>query len=92
MVEAATLPSELAIVARDVHNPGLTMAIAHRELPVVGFQFHPEAILTECGPELLRNFLRLAGIASDPPPAWSDAALLRPAGENWPATATPITF
>jgi anthranilate/para-aminobenzoate synthase component II len=24
-------------------------------------QFHPESFLTECGPELLRRFLRMAG-------------------------------
>ena len=38
------------------------MAIRHRELPVVGLQFHPESILTECGYPLLAAFLRLAGL------------------------------
>ena len=32
---------------------------AHREQPVVGVQFHPEAVLTEHGHALLRNFLAL---------------------------------
>ena len=36
------------------------MALAHRELPVFGVQFHPEAILTEHGHVLLANFLRMA--------------------------------
>jgi anthranilate synthase component II len=33
------------------------MAVRHRELPVVGIQFHPESVLTPNGPELARNFL-----------------------------------
>ena len=28
-----------------------------------GVQFHPEAILTQCGYELLANYLKLAGVA-----------------------------
>ncbi len=39
------------------------MAVAHRDHPIVGIQFHPESVLTENGFELLANFLRLAGIA-----------------------------
>jgi anthranilate synthase/aminodeoxychorismate synthase-like glutamine amidotransferase len=34
------------------------MAIRHRRFSVEGWQFHPESFLTECGPELLRRFLR----------------------------------
>ena len=30
----------------------------HRTLPIEGVQFHPESILTRCGHDLLRNFLR----------------------------------
>ncbi|NRA40236.1 MAG: aminodeoxychorismate/anthranilate synthase component II [Planctomycetes bacterium] len=33
------------------------MGIRHRELPIEGVQFHPESFLTECGKDLLRNFL-----------------------------------
>ena len=35
------------------------MAIRHKEYPLVGWQFHPESFLTDCGPELLRRFLEL---------------------------------
>jgi anthranilate synthase/aminodeoxychorismate synthase-like glutamine amidotransferase len=35
------------------------MAIRHKNLPVVGVQFHPESFLTEHGHEMLRAFLTL---------------------------------
>jgi anthranilate/para-aminobenzoate synthase component II len=34
------------------------MALSHVTHPVVGVQFHPEAVLTEHGYDLVRNFLR----------------------------------
>jgi len=37
------------------------MGLAHRELPYWGVQFHPESILTGCGPSLVGNFLASAG-------------------------------
>lgn len=37
------------------------MAIRHKQYPLIGLQFHPESFLTECGAELLRRFLRMAG-------------------------------
>ncbi len=36
---------------------GEVMAIAHRTLPLVGLQFHPESILTPKGLEMLGNWL-----------------------------------
>jgi anthranilate synthase/aminodeoxychorismate synthase-like glutamine amidotransferase len=60
VVREESLPAELEITARG--ESGIVMAIAHRRLPVVGVQFHPESILTEHGYPLLANFLRLAGI------------------------------
>jgi anthranilate synthase component II len=38
-------------------DDGEVMAVRHRELPVVGVQFHPESVLTPAGPALARNFL-----------------------------------
>ncbi|MGM9451848.1 anthranilate synthase component II [Legionella bozemanae] len=34
------------------------MAISHRHYPVFGLQFHPEAILSQYGLQLLENFLK----------------------------------
>ena len=61
IVEEAGLPEALEVTAHTAD--GLVMAIAHRERPVVGLQFHPESILTEAGYPLLANFLRIAGIS-----------------------------
>ncbi|MEM9919358.1 MAG: aminodeoxychorismate/anthranilate synthase component II [Bacteroidota bacterium] len=42
------------------HSPeGEIMALAHQQLPIIGFQFHPESILTEHGLQLLDNWLQL---------------------------------
>ncbi len=51
------LPECLKVVART--DDGEVMAVAHREYPVYGLQFHPESILTPDGPEILKNFLEV---------------------------------
>ena len=58
IVEDEGLPDCLQVTARS--EEGEIMALAHRAQPVVGVQFHPEAVLTEHGHALLRNFLSLA--------------------------------
>lgn len=35
------------------------MALHHRDYPVYGIQFHPEAILTEYGHQIIRNFMMI---------------------------------
>jgi anthranilate synthase/aminodeoxychorismate synthase-like glutamine amidotransferase len=55
VVEPETLPASLEVTAES--DDGVIMALAHREKPIVGVQFHPEAVLTEHGYDLLRNFL-----------------------------------
>ncbi len=35
------------------------MGISHKDLPILGVQFHPESISTEFGYDLLGNFLKL---------------------------------
>jgi anthranilate synthase component 2 len=58
IVREEGLPEELEITARS--EDGLVMALAHREKPVFGVQFHPESVLTPEGERLLVNFLDLA--------------------------------
>ncbi len=55
VVDESSLPSCLRVSARTAD--GIVMAIQHRELPVVGLQFHPESILTNGGDALLAGFL-----------------------------------
>ncbi len=58
IVDRATLPPELLPTADTAE--GELMAMRHRDLPVVGVQFHPESVLTPEGPALLGNFLAMA--------------------------------
>jgi anthranilate synthase/aminodeoxychorismate synthase-like glutamine amidotransferase len=54
-IERASLPAELDVTA--TADDGEIMAVRHREWPIEGVQFHPEAILTEHGRKVLANFL-----------------------------------
>jgi len=58
VVTEETLPEELVANAWSADERVL-MGMRHRELPWWGVQFHPESILTEVGPRLMRNFLEL---------------------------------
>ncbi|MDY4953094.1 MAG: aminodeoxychorismate/anthranilate synthase component II [Candidatus Onthomonas sp.] len=53
-----TLPPCLTVTART--EAGEVMAVAHRDYPVYGVQFHPESIMTPDGRQMLENFLHLA--------------------------------
>lgn len=58
-VAESDLPAELVVTART--ESGTVMGIAHRDLPIVGVQFHPESVLTEGGYRLLANWLASVG-------------------------------
>lgn len=58
VIEKETLPDEYQVDA--VSEDGAVMAISHKKWPVFGVQFHPEAVLTEYGHELLQNFCLMA--------------------------------
>ncbi len=63
IVEAATLPADLEVTAWSLPDErnlvSEIMGVRHRQLPIVGVQFHPESILSEQGMELLANFVAL---------------------------------
>lgn len=49
------MPEELIVTAQS--EDGCVMGVQHKEYPIYGVQFHPEAHLTEQGHELLKNFI-----------------------------------
>jgi anthranilate synthase component 2 len=59
-VQKAGLPQELEVTAWT--DDGEIMGFQHKTRPVHGVQFHPESIATECGHDLLANFLEIAGV------------------------------
>jgi anthranilate synthase component 2 len=59
-VEKQELPEALEVTAWT--EDGEIMGVQHRTRPVFGVQFHPESIATECGYDLLANFLEIAGV------------------------------
>ncbi|WP_068401294.1 aminodeoxychorismate/anthranilate synthase component II [Kribbia dieselivorans] len=58
-IEPDTLPDEL--IATGHTATGIIMAVRHRELPLHGVQFHPEAVLTQGGHRLFANWLEMCG-------------------------------
>jgi hypothetical protein len=70
---------------------GILMALQHRELPLVGLQFHPEAVLTDAGYLLLANFLRMAGVEPAQVPEVSEERPEHPF-EQLQTPHGPVTF
>jgi para-aminobenzoate synthetase component 2 len=58
-IESDSVPAELKVTARC--SDGTIMGISHRSKKIVGVQFHPEAVLTQFGYELLANWLEICG-------------------------------
>lgn len=55
VVKKYDLPNVLSVEAEDAE--GNIMALAHREYPIFGVQFHPESILTPEGQQIVNNFV-----------------------------------
>jgi len=58
-VAPESVPSALVVTSRT--DSGVIMGLRHRDLPIEGVQFHPEAVLTEGGHRLLGNWLAATG-------------------------------
>ncbi len=90
VIEPDSVPADLEVTAWT--SDGVIMAVSHRELPVVGLQFHPESILTDVGFDLLAAFLRTAGIAQ-PAPVPQIASERAASSASEPALPSrPVTF
>lgn len=91
IAEPAALPPELRPTAWT--GDRVLMAFEHRRYPVFGVQFHPESILTECGYQLLANFLRISGAEVSIDPRDLQASELACSSANpQPLPLGPVTF
>ena len=59
LVEKATLPDELLVIAET--DQGEIMGLKHRDYNLYGLQFYPESILTPDGKQIIQNFLQIEG-------------------------------
>ena len=57
IIDRKTLNKDFTIIAETKKK--IIMGIAHKSLPIYGFQFHPESIGTKVGKILLKNFLNI---------------------------------
>ena len=57
IIKRETLPDCLEITAETEQQE--IMGVRHKRHQIEGVQFHPESILTQCGKDLLRNFLAM---------------------------------
>ncbi len=90
MAERKTLPDCFEVTAWT--DDGTIMAIEHRERPLVGIQFHPESILTDCGYPLLAAFLRRAGAPLPAELPTIDSERAAPAEFDFLPPVGPVTF
>jgi para-aminobenzoate synthetase component 2 len=57
IIDRKSLPTEFTITAET--TDGIIMGVRHKRHKMEGVQFHPESVLTDCGKQLLTNFLSL---------------------------------
>jgi len=57
VLDPDNIPDILEITARS--DDEVIMGVRHRKFPIEGIQFHPESILTEEGPKIVENWLKM---------------------------------
>lgn len=59
IAERESLPDSLEVIATttDPQENNMIMALAHKEFPIFGVQFHPESIRTTHGLQIIKNFV-----------------------------------
>ena len=57
IVDKDNFPESLEIISETEDN--IIMGIKHKEYPIYGVQFHPEAEMTEEGHKILNNFIKI---------------------------------
>ncbi|MBP3906904.1 MAG: aminodeoxychorismate/anthranilate synthase component II [Peptostreptococcaceae bacterium] len=58
VIDEKSIPKDLEVTA--ITNEGEIMGIRHKNYLIEGVQFHPEAILSEQGHDILKNFINMA--------------------------------
>jgi anthranilate synthase/aminodeoxychorismate synthase-like glutamine amidotransferase len=67
VIDPASMPEVLEVTARtkgEGNQGDIVMGVRHREFALEGVQFHPEAILTEGGHQIVANFLAMANVSA----------------------------
>jgi anthranilate synthase/aminodeoxychorismate synthase-like glutamine amidotransferase len=73
VIARSSMPVALRVLATSDED-GEVMAVAHREHPVVGVQFHPESAASQYGYAILDRFLRGSASSVDALPQRADGA------------------
>ncbi|KGP93223.1 anthranilate synthase component II [Pontibacillus chungwhensis BH030062] len=62
VAQEKAFPNDLIVTSRS--EDGAIMGVRHKKYPIEGIQFHPEAILTSLGYDMLQNFFAVKEVAS----------------------------
>lgn len=57
IIERASMPKELQIIAETNDEERTIMAVKHKTKKIYGLQFHPESVFTPKGKRMIRNFV-----------------------------------
>jgi anthranilate synthase/aminodeoxychorismate synthase-like glutamine amidotransferase len=57
VLDKSRIPNDLEILSMAEDNQ--VMSIKHKQFNIIGVQFHPESFITQCGSQLLNNWLNL---------------------------------